>query len=54
MQQYLKRQRHLLHGMESRVLKYIPKVDVTVGENKNFSCLTTFLIRVSLYEEMVS
>lgn len=26
MQQYLKRQRNLLHGVESRVLKYIPKL----------------------------
>lgn len=54
MQQYLKRQRHLLHGMESRVLKYIPKVDVKLIENKTFSCLTTFLIRLPLYEETVS
>ena len=54
MQQYLKRQRNLLHGVESRVLKYIPKVDVKLTENKTFSSLTTFLIRVPLYEEMVS
>lgn len=54
MQQYLKRQRNLLHGVESRVLKYIPKVDVKLTQNKTFSCLTTFLIRVPLHEEMVS
>ena len=54
MQQYLKRQRNLLHGVESRVLKYIPKVDVKLTENKTFSRLTTFLIRVPLHEEMVS
>lgn len=45
MQQYLKRQRHLLHGMESRVLKYIPKVDVKLIENKTFFNMCTIVWR---------
>lgn len=36
LQQYLKRQRHLLHGMESRNLKHIPKVRSEEREKLTF------------------